>query len=154
MKKVDTGLILGVGALIAVIVFGKTILNKLGLGKDQNDKNYDQYNDDPNSFWQPGFYDKSPSGSKLLPAAQCEKMWAQLNDAFGWFNDDETAAISVFKNNIKYQVQLAFFAWYVAKYKNVNLLQWLRGNTYPSDRLDTAEIREITAFVERLPKYK
>ena len=111
---------------------------------------------DPGSFWNGQYWKnvskRTPGGLvKILTNAAVNDLWSSLNKAFGYFNDDETAAIAAFKKHIRTQTQLSYFAEWVAKNAGVDLLTWLEGSGYPNDRLSAEEIDIITQYVKKLP---
>jgi hypothetical protein len=143
-----------IGALVLVYIGGDKLFKFIGISKDKADKSLEDYSNNPLSFWNSNYWkslSKDPKKKvQVLKIATMKKMWNELNNAFGWFNDNEISAISIFKNNIKYKSQLSFFSKFVQDNYNVNLLEWLKGSNYPNDRLDANEISSITNYVKNL----
>jgi len=154
MKKVNINtLLLIAGGIIAIRLGGK-LFETLGISQSAADRSLMDAQSNPDSFWNPLFWDttrKRSGKAMLLKTATMSKMWDDLNNAFSWYSDAEDAAISVFKVNIKFQTQLSFFSWYVQREKGVDLITWLAGGSWPSDRLDANEINIITNYVKSLP---
>lgn len=147
------------GGIVAILVgmpIIKSILENLDLIDTKSEKDFDEQINDPGSFWSPVFWQKCGAGTKLLKIADCENLYNEIYDSFGIFDDDETRIYAAFKNNIKYQSQLSFFSWYMSKYKNKDILDWLIGSKYGpfGDHLSTGEISVITDYVKKLPKCK
>lgn len=154
-KEVQQYVIIGVGLLVVATAFGSInkILYALGLKDSPDTKDLDTETTDPGSFWSQNFYLNAPAGSMILSSAAAEEYIALLVKAFGAFNDDEDLAIGVFKK-LRTQSQASFLVWYFQKKYNSDLLTWLRGGSWPDDRLSDAAVNEITRYIKSLPKYK
>ena len=151
-----------VGAVIAFRVLGpllsgvNSIFEGLGISQSPAAASLERAKSDPTSFWNAQYWQmisrRTPGGLvKILTNAAAVKLWADLNKAFGYFNDDESAAIAAFKNTIRYQTQLSYFSGWVAKNTGTDLISWLEGGTFPNDRLNASEIDIITQYVKKLP---
>ncbi len=151
-----------VGGIVVFRVLGPLlsgidkIFEGLGISQSAAAASLERGKTDPNSFWNAQFWKnlsrRTPGGLvKVLPNASVIKLWGDLNKAFGYFNDDEGAAIAAFKSNIRYQSQLSYFSDWVAKNAGTDLLTWLEGGAYPNDRLSAEEIDIITQYVKKLP---
>lgn len=154
--QVDTGTIVAVGVGVAVIwgLSGlKKLLNTFGLTESKDTKDVDKEETNPNSPWQPAFYEKAPTGAKLLTSAQAQWLFDQIDKSWGYFDDDEETIIGSIKSVIKYQSQWSFFAWWMAKNKNIDLFDYMRGGAYWS-RLEDSDMAVITDYIKSLPKYK
>lgn len=140
----------------ALIVFnkGNQLLQWLGLSPSPATINLDNATSDPNSFWNPNFWTTAPNHqySYAITEQQARDIIAKLKDAMSWWNDDEAAAVSALKQ-LKTQANLSFVAWEFAKTDNQDLLTWLRGNSYPNDRLSDSEVYSIHNYFANLPKY-
>ncbi len=153
--KVDTGTVVAVAAGVLFLKgFGlfNSLLESLGLQDSASTKDLDAAASNPLSPWSPNFYKSGPAGTYLLTMQGMQDIYDTLNNSFGWFNDDEAAAIAVFKQ-LKTQSQLSFFAEWFKNSKGVDLLYWLRGTGYPNDRLSDAEVDSINQYILKLPKY-
>lgn len=150
------------GAAIIVGLKAFNILDQLlsvfGLGKDKDDKDIEQENADPNSPLKPNIYINATSANKqkartALPDSKLTSLGQRLIDAFGSWNDDEAQAIGVFKN-FRTKNEASYFAdTWENTWNYPDLLQWLKGDAYPNDRLDTGEINQILKYLDNLPMY-
>jgi hypothetical protein len=133
------------------------ILTFFGLSKDKDDKDVEstQNNPDTNPLGT-GIFLKAPmSTQSQVTTALFNKVTGlgeRLMDSFGAFNDNEAQAIGVFKT-FTTQVQASYFA---NVWQNVwgygDLIEWLKGDGYPNDRLDTGEINQILQYLKKLPR--
>jgi hypothetical protein len=130
----------------------KGLLEKLGLKDDQNTKDLDQAAGSL-SFWSPTFYKSGPAGTALLTSAAAEEKAHIIWDAFGGFDDNEDQAIGVFKT-LRTQSQASFLAEKFYQLYQQDLLTFLRGGSWPKDRLSDADVNVINSYVNSLPKYK
>jgi hypothetical protein len=163
MKRDDQRLIILIaGGLVALRVAGPLLggldrlFQGLGISESAAAASLEAMKRDPQSFWNGQYWrnvsKRTPGGLvKILTNAAVNDLWASLNKAFGYFNDDETAAIAAFKKHIRTQTQLSYFAEWVAKNAGIDLLTWLEGSGYPNDRLSAEEIDIITQYVKKLP---
>ena len=162
MKRDDKRLVLWIaGGIVALRVAGPLlssidrIFEGLGISQSAAAASLEAMKRDPQSFWNGQYWrnvsKRTPGGLvKILTNAAVNDLWASLNKAFGYFNDDETAAIAAFKKHIRTQTQLSYFSEWVAKNAGVDLLTWLEGSGYPNDRLSAEEIDIITQYVKKL----
>lgn len=163
MNKDDQRLIFYVaGAALAFRVLGPVLggvdrlFQGLGISQSAAAASLEAMKRDPGSFWNGQFWrnvSKRTAGGlvKVLTTVAVNDLWASLNNAFGYFNDDEAAAIAAFKKHIRTQTQLSYFSEWVGKNAGVDLLTWLEGSGYPNDRLSADEIDIITQYVKKLP---
>ena len=153
--KIETGTVVAVGAgLFLLKGFGlfNDALEFLGLQESQDTKDLNAASENPLSPWSPNFWKAGPTGTYLLTVSTMENMLMNLINAFGAFNDDEAAAVAVLKS-LKTQSQLSFFSDWFKQRDGRDLLTWLRGSGWPSDRLSDAETSTVNAFILKLPKY-
>jgi hypothetical protein len=163
MKRDDQRLILWIaGGIVALRVAGPLLggldrlFQGLGISESAAAASLEAMKRDPGSFWNGQYWrnvsKRTPGGLvKILTNAAVNDLWASLNKAFGYFNDDETAAIAAFRKHIRTQTQLSYFSEWVTKNAGVDLLTWLEGSGYPNDRLSAEEIDIITQYVKKLP---
>jgi len=149
------------GAAILVALKGFNLLDQLlaafGLGKDKDDRAFDDENADPESPLKPTIYTNAPTDKRTKAMAYVQPKATQwgndLISSFGYFYDDEAQAIGVFKK-FRSQIEASCFAYiWEDTWGYPDLLQWLKGESYPNDRLDTGEINEIIAYLHALPLY-
>lgn len=163
MKRDDQRLILWIaGGIVALRVAGPLLggldrlFQGLGISESAAAASLEAMKRDPQNFWNGQYWrnvsKRTPGGLvKILTNAAVNDLWASLNKAFGYFNDDEAAAIAAFKKHIRTQTQLSYFSEWVANNAGVDLLTWLEGSGYPNDRLSAEEIDIITQYVKKLP---
>lgn len=163
MKRDDQRLVLWIaGGFVALRIFGPILsgvdrlFQGLGISQSAAAASLESMKQDPGSFWNGQFWrnvSKRTAGGlvKVLTTASINDLWGSLNNAFGYFNDDEAAAIAAFKKHIRTQTQLSYFSEWVAKNAGTDLLTWLEGSGYPNDRLSAEEIDIITQYVKKLP---
>lgn len=163
MKRDDQRLVLWIaGGLVALRIIGPILsgvdrlFQGLGISQSAAAASLEAMKQDPGSFWNGQFWrnvSKRTAGGlvKVLTTASVNDLWGSLNNAFGYFNDDEAAAIAAFKKHIRTQTQLSYFSEWVAKNAGTDLLTWLEGSGYPNDRLSAEEIDIITQYVKKLP---
>lgn len=147
--------ILGIVVIVSLKVIGlfDRLLIMLGLKKNPDTEKLDKEAEDPDSFWNPNFYKAGPAGTLLLKVATADDLAKQIYDAIGLFDDDEEAVIAVFKS-LRTQSQASFLAERFSLIYHADLLTWLRGSGYwPKDRLSDADVKQITDYVTKLPKY-
>ena len=149
----NIGLVIGGGFLLFK---GINILNSLfdflGLSKSKETQSLDFSSSDPNSFWNPNFWRQFSSFTYAITEPQAQQIINQLKDAFGYFNDDESAAISALKT-LRTQSNLSFLAWEFSKTDNQDLLTWLRGDSFPNDRLSDSEVYSLHQYFSNLPSH-
>jgi hypothetical protein len=153
--KLDLGTVFALGAGVAIIITlssFKQILNKLGLGESKETKELDKEASDAGSPWYPAFWKKGPTGTILLNTATMQKMYETLQNAWGYFDDDEEAAKGVIKS-LKTQSQLSFFSDWLMRTKNIDLFEYMRGGAY-WNRLEDSDMDELVKYIDKLPKYK
>ena len=153
---IDTGTIIAIGAGVAVIwgLTGlKKLLNTFGITESADTRQVDKEAENPFSPWNPQFYQKAPTGSKLLTNSQCEYLFNQIDKSWGYFDDDEETIKGAIKAVIKYQSQWSYFAYWMATKKSIDLYDYMRGGAYWG-RLEDSDMNEITNYIKSLPKYK
>lgn len=134
----------------------KEILEFLGLWKDKNEKDLDTAESNPNSFWNPTYWQTiKPAGANwtyAITQATAREWCTEIWDAVGAFNDCEECIKSVFRR-CRTKANASFLAWQFDQQYNRALLPWLRGGIWPADRLSDADVNEINQYIERLPNY-
>lgn len=148
-----TGLIIAGGVVAWVLL--KDLLEALGIFRSQDTVNLDNAATDPNSWWNPNYYLTKPdniSYTRPITTAQAIELADRIYDATGWVNDNEEAIKSVFRSLPSRAAGSFLAAVFQARYQ-MDLLSFLRGGSWPQDRLSDADVNEITQFVNRLPKY-
>jgi len=105
------------------------------------------------SPWNPNFYKKGPSGQLLLTSQSANILVLAILNSVGWFKDDFSQVLGVIKQ-LKTQSQVSYLADKFAQYQGQDLLTWLQGDTYPSDRYSAEQVNQLIQYVKQLPKYK
>lgn len=146
---------IGLGAIVVLKMFGAIdgILEAVGLKDGKATKDLDQAAADTTSYWSPLFYKSAPAGAWLLTAATAKQYANEIYDAVGAFNDDEDAVIAVFKR-LRAQSQVSQLADVFYQLHKADLLTFLRGGSWPQDRLSDADVNKINTYINSLPKYK
>jgi hypothetical protein len=144
------------GGVIAFTLI-KKILEKFGIWDSQDTKDLDHASEDPNSFWNPVFWQTAkPANAQWTYAitySTAVDYAKQIYDAFGVFNDDEEAVIGVFKL-CRTKANASYIAYAFQHEYGEDLLKFLRGSwIWPQDRLSDADVNEINQYINRLPKY-
>ena len=147
----------GAIALAAVVVFKvfgamDAVLEAIGVKDSQATKDLDQAGTNSTSYWSPLFYKAAPAGTWLLKADFANQYADEIYNAMGGFNDDEDAAIAVFKR-LRSQAQVSQLADVFNIRHQGDLLTWLRGGVWPQDRLSDADVNTINTYIKSLPKY-
>lgn len=156
--KIDMSTLLVIGAG-GVMLLGfdtiKKLLESVGLWDDKDTKDFDDQIQNPDSFWNPLFWQRGPDGTLVLTNDFCVWLYDEIYNSFGVLNDSEARIYAAFKK-MKTQSQLSYFSWWVQKNKGTDLLEWLKGGKYGpvGDHLSVAEIAVITNYFNGLTKYK
>lgn len=162
MKQQDQTIkwvLIGVGGLLLFNTVSKTInelLATFGLARDVEGKQIDAEIVNPYSpFSYRSFLAAIPTGTQVvyLTNNSAKALAKKLYDAFGVFNDDEEAAIGVFKA-LKNQVQAAQLSRVFFETYGMDILKFLEGGIYPQDRLSQRDVVQIIDYVNKLPKYR
>ncbi len=146
-------LIIGGGLLAFSVV--KQILEGLGIWDSKDTKELDNTATDPGSWWSPMFWRSKPDNvpySYTISTATATAWADELYDAFGPFNDDEDAAIAIFKR-MRTKANASFFAEVFALRTGEDLLTFLRGGSWPQDRLSDEDVNVINNYIDHLPNY-
>lgn len=156
--KIDSGTV-KTGALIigGVIAFSviKKLLEKLGVWDSADSKALDAASEDPNSWWSPGYWKTKPSYvsyTNRITSTTASQYAKRIYDATGAFNDDEDAIKSVF-TSLPSRAAGSFVADQFQQLYGQDLLKFLRGGSWPQDRLSDSDVNEINRYVFNLPKY-
>lgn len=143
-----------VGGLIAFSVI-KEILEGLGIWDSQDSKTLDNASTDPDSWWNPNFWKTKPSNipyTNPITTTTARQLANTIYNSFSWYNDNEEQAISVFKS-LPSRAAGSFLAEVFANDHGQDMLTFLRGGTWPQDRLSDADVNEVNRYVNNLPKY-
>lgn len=151
--KVKTGLYITGGVVGFVLL--KQLLETLGIWKSAATVNLDNASTNPNSFWNPHFWETKPAGINYTNPISLETARAYADSIYNsmtWYDDNEDRIISLFKT-LPSQAAASFVSAAFAAYQHKDLLTFLRGGMWPNDALSDSDVNEINNFVNRLPKY-
>ncbi len=143
------------GGILAFSIIQK-ILIKIGLWDSQATKDLDAAQNNPNSFWSPNYWQTiKPANAQwsfALTTGQATTMCKTIYDSFGAFNDDEDTVIGVFKQ-CQTKANCSFLSYVWQQLYGSDLLTYIRGGLWPSDRLSDADVNTINQYISRLPNY-
>lgn len=153
-KQVMTyALIIGGGFVLYKLTRGfEGLLEALGLKDSASTQALDDATGSSTSFWNPSFYKTAPAGAVILTDAAASQLCNLIYGAFGMFNDDEEQAIGAVKT-LKTQAQVSYLAEKFYSIYHQDLLTFLRGGSYPQDRLSDSDVYALTSYIQSLPKY-
>jgi hypothetical protein len=130
----------------------KKILEALGFWKDQDARQLDAASSDPDSFWNPNYWKKSQNYSYAIDTPTAERYARAINDALGWFNDDEAAIIGIFKQ-LRTKANVSYLAYVYQQIFGKDLFTALRGGYWPIDGLSDAELNSINNYANSLTPF-
>lgn len=151
--NIPTPVLVGVGVIGFFVV--KSALEKLGIWRSGDTRDLDSASSDPLRWWNPTFWRSKPTNisyTNPITESTARQMAKNIYDAFGWFNDNEEQAINVFKQ-LPSQAAGSFVSYAFQNEYNMDLLTFLRGGSWPQDRLSDNDVNTIDDFVNGLPKY-
>jgi len=143
---------------LAVFVVGKAVgaidslAEAIGIKDSQETKDLDNAAQNSSSYWSPNFWRNGPTGKIILTSAAAHAMSDEIYNSFGVFNDDEDRAKGVIRS-LKTQSQLSYLADVFNQVHKQDLLSFLRGGSWPQDRLSDDDVAELNRFISSLPKY-
>lgn len=156
--KLQTGDIIPI-LLIAGAVIGfsfiKQLLEGLGIWDSEDTKQLDQTAGNGANWWNPDYYKTKPphiNYTNPITKSRANQLAKYLYDQFNFLNDDEDAAIAVFKS-LPSQAAGSFVSESFRDLFGVDMLSWLRGGSWPQDRLSDADVNTINKYMLSLPKY-
>ena len=144
-------------AIVAMFLITRAVLIKLGVLKSKEQKQREKEVANPNSPFSPLFWQKAPSGSKIITEAVVQKYIYDIYHALGFWHDDFDTIMGTFRK-LATKSQVSYMAdKFYQRYK-VDLLSFLNdGNStlsLPFDGLTNAHVTQIINYVNNLPKYK
>jgi len=144
-----------VGGYLGFLVV-KKILEHLGVLDDKDERALDEIAGDPNSFWNPNYWQTIKPADKNWTYAittTTAKQWIkEIVDSFGAFNDNEEKAIGIMKR-CRTKANCSFLAWVFNEMYGEDLLEYLRGGHWPQDRLSNEHVKQIHDYIAKLPNY-
>ena len=135
IKPFITPIVIGIG----IYIFGSKVLEALGLKDSAADTQATQLGN--KKYWDPGYGEGAKHG---LTSASGYNLSEIIYNAIGYFTDDESAIIGVFRA-LNYQTQVSSLSyWYQKKY-NKDLYNHLYTN------LTSEEMLQIKQIIDKLP---
>jgi hypothetical protein len=149
-KTLQKQLIIG-GTVAGLLYFGvlNPLLKWLGIKDDQDSTTLNNAASNPQSFWSPLFW-KNQRSPIILTAASAEGIARTIYDSFGVFNDYEEQAIGALKS-LHYQTQVSYLAEVFFKLYSMDLITFLRGGSWPQDRLSDSDVADLNSYLSKLP---
>jgi hypothetical protein len=140
-----------IGGVLVVTGALKKMLTSLGILTSADTTALDTANTNPESFWNPDFwrqFTSFPNGS--LTQAEAVQMLSEIDASFGVISDNVAQVTGVFKK-LTSQAEVSYLSYMATKISNTDLLTYLRGGTWPNDRLSDSEVQSINLFLSKLP---
>lgn len=152
--------------VIVYLIFGKPILNKLGITKSKSDRIRAEEEQDNNSPFKTALWRKYlfispalggvpfPGGKQITAEAanRCIKSAQQIFEGFGYMTDDEAKIKGAF-NMIKTQAECSLMSWYFLDKYSVDLLDYLANgkDVMPQNGLGDYDVLKIISQIKSLP---
>jgi hypothetical protein len=147
-------LLIGGGLLAFSLI--KKILESLGIWENKDSKSLDEAATDPNSWWNPTYWQSVKPANRQWSYAinyDTAAAWVtELQDAFTFYNDCEECAIAIFKR-MHTKANASYFSWVFNQITGEDLLTYLRGGMWPQDRLSDADVNTINNYINNLAQY-
>jgi hypothetical protein len=138
---------------IGGFIFGISIVNKIldKLGLTGSKKRHNEIND-PNSAFKPAYYKKFTVYTYAITTSQAKAFALTIHNAFGVFQDDYNAVLSVF-SQMRTKCNVSFLSDVFTQGFNEDLLNFLTdgGGVLPWDGLSREHLDEIIDMVNNLP---
>lgn len=131
----------------------KPILEKVGITKSDEEILIDNEVTNINSPWNPNYYKQFGSRAVLLiTRASLNQYLATIWNSVGYFYDDFDAVMGVFKK-LKTKTQVSQLVDEFNKRFNKDLLLWLKGDIWPSDRYSVEQVNQLIELVKGFKNY-
>lgn len=142
-----TPIVLIAGGVLVVGLVSK-ILDKLGLGGDPTVP----HQSDPNSPFKPAYWRQFKTFTYAITTSQAKAYAETIHDAFGLFQDDFNAVMSVF-SQMRTKANVSYLADIFSQEYQEDLLSFLTdgGGILPWDGLSKEHLQTILAYVNNLP---
>lgn len=150
MEKIDTGDILTLAAVVVGFSLVSKVFQGLGIWDSPATKHLDAESSDPGSPWNPNYYRQFQNFTYAIDTKTAMQYASEMLDAFGPFNDCEECVISIFKR-LRTKSNLSFLSDVFSQGYGQDLLSYLRGGTWPQDRLSDADVNFINDYINQLP---
>jgi len=147
-------LIAGGGALV-FFTFKKgftNFLEKLGLKNSATKKDVDVEIADTSSPWQPIYYKNQMKKGPVTFYNYAYNVYIakQIYNSVGYIQDDWSQAFGAIKT-MQTKVKISRLAEVFFELYKKDLLEWLRGETFPADRFSYDEVAQAIKYVDKLP---
>lgn len=139
------------GAIVGYIVLRKLLI-ELHLIDSPETKVLDAASNDPTSFWNPNYYKQFTTFTYSINRAEAEQLVRQIEDSFGPVNDCEECAIAVF-HTLKTKASVSYLSDVFYQQTSNDLLTYLRGGSWPEDRLSDTDVAGLQSFINNLPTH-
>lgn len=142
-----TPIVLIAGGVLVVGLVSK-VLDKLGLGGDPTTGEQQ----DPNSPFKPTYWRQFKTFTYAITTSQAKAYAETIHDAFGLFQDDYNAVMSVF-SQMRTKANVSYLADIFSQEYQEDLLSFLTdgGGILPWDGLSKEHLQTILAYVNNLP---
>jgi hypothetical protein len=153
LKDNQSTIIWGVAIYFAYTKLLKPVLDTFGITKSDEEIKIEKEVIKIDSPWNPNYY--LQFGSKpvtLIKETAIDGLLTTIWNSVGWNYDDYDAVLGVFKKlTTKTQVS-QLVNRFNRKYKK-DLLVWLRGDFWPSDRFSDAQVNQLIDLVKNYKNY-
>jgi len=131
----------------------KPILDKIGITKTDEELEIERESTKIDSPWNPNYYRQFGSKPVLLSKDEFIEQYLQtIWNSVGYFYDDFDAVLGVFKR-LKAKTQVSQLVdKFNQKYKK-DLLLWLKGDMWPSDRYSDEQVNQLIQLVKNYKNY-
>jgi hypothetical protein len=144
-------IMLATGGILAFSLI-KQLLEFLGIWQSREDQQLEDAATNPNSFWNPNFWQLSNTYTYALTNQQAQYYAQQLYESLSTWGDDEDKIKGIFRQ-MRTQANVSFIAFWFQRTYNKDLLNYLRTGHFPTYGLSTSDMAEINSYISKLPKF-
>jgi hypothetical protein len=140
-----------IGGVLVAAGLLKKFFTSLGILDSADTTALNNADTNPQSFWNPNYwkqFSSFPNGA--ITTEQAVNYLLQITDAFGFFSDNVAAVDAVF-HQLTSKAQVSYMSYVSAQNGGSDLLTYLRGSSWPNDRLSDSEVQAINSFLNNLP---
>jgi hypothetical protein len=131
----------------------KPILDKIGITKTDEEIEIERESTKIDSPWNPNYYKQFGSRPVLLSKeAFINKDLETIWNSVGYWYDDFDAVLGVFKR-MSAKTQVSQLVDRFNKAYKKDLLIWLKGDTWPSDRFSDEQVNQLIQLVKNYKRY-
>lgn len=141
-----------------VIYFGytklvKPFLDTLGITKSDEEIKIEKEVIKLDSPWNPNYWKQFGSRQvHLITDADLKKYIDTIWNSVGYSYDDFEAVLGVFKK-LQYKTQVSYLVSKFNQLHKKDLLTWLKGDFWPSDRFSDAQVNQLIDLVKNYKTY-